>query len=401
MSRDSTITTSNTLSRFHYLSAGEFTGVLTIQATKGKWSVLFHQGQIVWAIDCIYTHRFWQRQLRANLPCLSLADLVTVADRLETEREIQPEISWPYLALVQLYLDGQIDSQQLRAVLNEGIQDVLFDILQVGHTEKLIYRSDNWRLPQKPPITFVFGEMMTVTLKNWQEWQNSGLTYILPDYVPSIDRSTALYQQTTTAIHKNLATVIDSQRSLREIAIKQQQDLLLLTRSLVPHLKRQIISLHPIPTDLPKPSVVLTKPVVPIVPDHTYGLVAYIDDNACANQYMATIITGIGYEFLGVEDAANTLDLLADRQPDLIIMESAMSLTNGRQICQQIRRTPNLARVPVVLIVDRESLSERILAKLAGANSIVTHPLDRSKVSELIQSYLGNDPQVQPVSLRT
>jgi chemotaxis family two-component system response regulator PixG len=244
----------------------------------------------------------------------------------------------------------------------------------------------------------VLEEMMTVTLKNWLEWQDSGLAYILPDYIPSIDQSAALYRQTTTAIHSNLATVIDSHLSLREIAIKQRQDLLLLTRSLIPHLKRQIISLHPIVADLPKPTINLTEPIEPSLPIVTHGVVAYVDDNACANQHMSKIITDIGYEFIGIEDAANTLELLADKQPDLIIMESAMSLTNGRHICQQMRRATNLARVPVVLIVDRENLAERILAKLAGANRIVTHPLDQIKISELIQSYLGLIPQIQSVS---
>lgn len=390
MSGNSTTTISNTLSRFHYLSAGEFTGILTIQANKVKWFVLFHQGQIVWAVDCICPHRFWQRLIMANLPHLSLADLAAVVDNLNIDREIMPEVSWPYLALVQLYLDGQIDSQQLRSVLQDGTQDVLFNILQVGHAEKLTYRSDNCRSHQKPLMTLVLDDMMHQTLSNWQEWQNSGLTYILPDYIPSIDRSTALYQQTTTAIHKNLATIIDSQRSLREIAIKQRQDLLLLTRSLIPHLKQQIISLHPLPGDLPKPTVALHEPIGSILPATTHGSVAYIDDNACANQHMSNIITEIGYGFLGVEDAADAIELLVKKQPDLIIMESAMALANSRAICQQIRQLANLARVPLVLVVDQESLLERLLAKLAGANSIIAHPLDRIKIATVIQSYLGN-----------
>jgi hypothetical protein len=44
----------------------------------------------------------------------------------------------------------------------------------------------------------------------------------------------------------------------------------------------------------------------------------------------------------------------------------------------------------VVLVVDRENLSERILAKLAGATSIITHPIDQDKVSKLIKRYLGS-----------
>jgi two-component system, chemotaxis family, response regulator PixG len=391
-------TTSHKLKRFQYLSEGRFTGVLKIQAPTNKWSVLFTKGKIVWAIDSIYPHRFWQRQLLTHLPHNSLQHLATIAQSLEIDQEIQPEISWPYFALAKLYLDGQIDSQKLGSLLADGAQDILFDILQSSHTTELNYSTENYRLPQPPPIIMAFEKLIIIPLRNWQEWQNSQLTDIFPGNVPIIDHPPVLYQQTNTIIYNKLTQVIDGSSSIREIAIQQQQDLFLFARSLLPHLQQQTMSLHPLLQDLPKPDVEIEPESVaaPVEPKKTFTpltsseLVVYIDDNACANEYMAEMVTSIGYQFFGIKDPNEVIDILERKQPQLIMMEAAMPLASGRQICQQIRRSNSLSKIPVVLVVDRENLSERILAKLAGASSIITHPIDQDKVSKLIKRYLGS-----------
>jgi two-component system, chemotaxis family, response regulator PixG len=398
MTNDPINTTSHNLKRFQYLSEGRFTGVLKVQSPTNKWSVLFTRGKIVWAIDSIYPHRFWQRQLLTHLPNISLQHLATIAQSLEIDREIQPEISWPYLALVKIYLDGQIDSQKLGSLLADGAQDILFDILQIGHTTDLTYSTENCRLPQPPPIIMAFEKLIVIPLRNWQEWQNSQLADIFPGNVPIIDHPPILYQQTNTIIYNKLTQVIDSSSSIREIAIQQQQDLFLFARSLLPHLQQQTISLHTLLQDLPRPDVEIEpeSAAVQEVPQITpttltfSELVVYIDDNACANEHMAEMVTSIGYQFLGIKDPNEVIDILQKKQPQLIIMEAAMPLASGRQICQQIRRSSSLSNIPVVLVVDRENLSERILAKLAGATSIITHPIDQDKVSKLIKRYLGS-----------
>ncbi len=397
MTNDPINITSHKLKRFQYLSEGRFTGVLKIQAPTNKWSVLFTKGKIVWATDSIYPHRFWRRQLLTHLPHTSLQHLATIAQSLEIDQEIQPEISWPYLALAKLYLDGQIDSQKLGSLLADGAQDILFDILQISHTTELNYSTENCRSPQPPPIIMAFEKLIIIPLRNWQEWQNSQLTDIFPGNVPTIDHPPILYQQTNTTIYNKLTQVIDGNNSIREIAIQQQQDLFLFARSLLPHLQQQTISLHPLLQDLPKPDVEIepefvaaqaeTRKTTPL----TFSeLVVYIDDNARANEYMAEMVTSIGYQFLGIKDPNEVIDILERKQPQLIMMEAAMPLASGRQICQQIRRSNSLSKIPVVLVVDRENLSERILAKLAGATGIITHPIDQDKVSKLIKRYLGS-----------
>jgi CheY-like chemotaxis protein len=403
---------SNKLRRFHYLSAGRFTGILTIQSSLGKWSVLFRKGKIVWAIDSLHPHRFWKRQLLTHLPHWSLQQLAQITSPLVLEQEIQPVNSWPYLGLVQLHQDRQIDSPKLGSLLADSAQDVIFDILQASHTEDLSYRTDNYLLTRSPPIIMSFEKLLIVPLRHWQEWQDSELTNIFPDCIPVIDRPKDLYQQTTTAIYENLSQIIDSYYSLREIAIHQQQDLFLLARSLLPHVQRQTISLHRLQQDLPHPlmetavatpikiapSVEIAEPLVldpsaeAFIPMSCSGLVAYIDDNGRANEYMADIVTSIGYQFIGIKDASEVLDRLQEQPPNVIIMEAAMPLISGRQICQQIRRSKQLSTIPVILIVDQENIAERILAKLAGAARIITHPLDHDKVSELVRHYVGNDP---------
>jgi two-component system, chemotaxis family, response regulator PixG len=416
-------TNSDQLGQFKYLSETGFTGILTIQASIAKWSILFYQGNIGWAIDSTFPHRFWQRQLLRHLPNTTLEQLSAISQSLQAPSEIQPELSWPYLALIQLYLDGQIDRKKLELLITDAAQDVFFDILQVGHQEPLTYHHDSIYISQPPVIKLPLEKLIITPLAEWQEWQTQQLTNIAPDYIPIIDYPTALYQQTSTAVYNSLQKIfasppgaqnIDQHYSLREIAIRQQQDILLLTRSLLHHLQQKTMSLHPPFQDLPQPIVEKHRPlarleetkvgedfalVAPVTSSPVFlatvnlsGVVAYIDDNAQANQHMADMITSIGYQFLGIKDPGDAVNIMHQEQPNLIIMEAAMPLASGRQICQQIRRSGNLAKVPIVLIVDQENLAERLLAKLAGAATTITHPIDGDKIKKLIQRYLGDLP---------
>jgi two-component system, chemotaxis family, response regulator PixG len=416
-------TNSDQLGQFKYLSETGFTGILTIQASIAKWSILFYQGNIGWAIDSTFPHRFWQRQLLRHLPNATLEQLSAISQSLQAPPEIQPELSWPYLALIQLYLDGQIDRKKLELLITDAAQDVFFDILQVGHQEPLTYHHDSIYISQPPVIKLPLEKLIITPLAEWQEWQTQQLTNIAPDYIPIIDYPTALYQQTSTAVYNSLQKIfasppgaqnIDQHYSLREIAIRQQQDILLLTRSLLHHLQQKTMSLHPPFQDLPQPIVEKHRPlarleetkvgedfalVAPVTSSPVFlatvnlsGVVAYIDDNAQANQHMADMITSIGYQFLGIKDPGDAVNIMHQEQPNLIIMEAAMPLASGRQICQQIRRSGNLAKVPIVLIVDQENLAERLLAKLAGAATTITHPIDGDKMKKLIQRYLGDLP---------
>ncbi len=412
---------SDQLEQLKYLSETGFTGILTIQASIAKWSILFYQGKLGWAIDGILPQRFWQRQLHRHLPKITLEQLAEISQRLPAPPEIQPELSWPYFALVQMHLDSQIDRQKLEVLITDAAQEVIFDILQIGYHEPLTYHHDSIYLSQPPEIIFPLEKLIITPLEEWEEWKTHQLTDIVPNYIPIIDYPTALYQQTNTAIYNSLQKIfapppaaqnIDNHYSLREVAIRQQQDLLLLTRSLLHHLHQKTISLHPPLQDLPQPvvempkilvispkteigeeetlAVQVTSPPVFSAPVTLSGVVAYIDDNAQANQHMADMITSIGYQFLGIKDPNDAVSVMHQQQPHLIIMEAAMPLASGRQICQQIKRSGNLARVPIILIVDQENLAERILAKLAGASSTITHPIDCNKVKKLIQRYLGH-----------
>jgi two-component system, chemotaxis family, response regulator PixG len=416
-------TNSDQLGQLKYLSETGFTGILTIQASIAKWSILFYQGNIGWVIDSTFPHRFWQRQLLRHLPNTTLEQLSAISQSLQAPPEIQPELSWPYLALIQLYLDGQIDRKKLELLITDAAQDVFFDILQVSHQEPLTYHHDSIYISQPPVIKFPLEKLIITPLAEWQEWQTQQLTNIAPDYIPIIDYPTALYQQTSTAVYNSLQKIfasppgaqnIDQHYSLREIAIRQQQDILLLTRSLLHHLQQKTMSLHPPFQDLPQPIVEKHRPlarleetkvgedfalVAPVTSSPVFlatvnlsGVVAYIDDNAQANQHMADMITSIGYQFLGIKDPGDAVNIMHQEQPNLIIMEAAMPLASGRQICQQIRRSGNLAKVPIVLIVDQENLAERLLAKLAGAATTITHPIDGDKIKKLIQRYLGDLP---------
>ncbi|MEL4897544.1 response regulator [Crocosphaera sp. Alani8] len=69
-------------------------------------------------------------------------------------------------------------------------------------------------------------------------------------------------------------------------------------------------------------------------------------------------------------------------KPDLIFLDLVMPITNGYELCTQLRKTPSLKDVPVVILTGKDGLVDRMRAKIVGANDFLSKPV---KVSEFIK----------------
>ena len=194
------------VSRFQYLSWGEFSGSLQISVASGHtWEILFYQGQIVWSIDCDRPNRFWQRQIRAHLD-YSHVGLELLSQAAE---HVQPGIfalssnaCWQYQGLISLLALNEIKSLDLVAVLTSGAQEIVFDLLQYSQGQKLTFRSQPEVFVDRPQVLINTEQVLECAELMWQEWQTQRLGNISPNKTPSIAHPVQLYRQTTPIIYQ-------------------------------------------------------------------------------------------------------------------------------------------------------------------------------------------------------
>jgi two-component system, chemotaxis family, response regulator PixG len=396
------------IGRFQYLSWGEFTGAVDISVGSGQaWEMVFYQGQIVWSLDRAQPNRLWQRLLRAevgyehiNIELLAQAASYSTWKGLEAGREV----CWQYQGAAALMMLSEIKSAELTAMLAMAAQETVFDLLQYSQGQKLNFRTQAEIFSERPPILINTEEIITQSEASWQEWQRQKLGNISPSKTPVIRHPVQLYRQTTPIIYQNLVQVITGKRTLREIAIEIDEDLLLLTRSLTRYIQTGIIELIDLPdlklapveskrlpvatTAMPEQPPAVRTPSLPPPPTQS-KLVICIDDNPQICESMRSIVTDAGYRFIAIQDPSQALPRLLENKPDLIFLDLIMPKINGYEICGQIRRISAFAQIPIVILTGKDGLLDRVRSKVVGASEFTCKPITRSAIAASLDKYLS------------
>lgn len=389
----------NIVSRFQYLSWGEFTGSLTIAAESGQsWELLFYHGQIVWSIDRLRPNRQWERLLHAQIGYkhIELELLYQAAAHYQSPEitQRQQDSCWHYRGAIALLSLAEIRLPQLTKIFTIAAEETIFDLLQYSQTQSLTFRSQPEVFDRQPPILVNARSALEQAEANWQEWNKHKLGNISPNQIPRIEHPVQLYRQTTPIIYQNLVQVITGKQTLREISVAIDEDLLLLTRSLTRYLQTGIIASIDLP-DLPTPTLDRHPPqrslaIKAVPPSVRSKLAICIDDNPQVCEVMRAIVTENGYRFMSIQDAVQALPRLLENKPDLIFLDLIMPKINGYEICGQIRRISALVDIPIVILTDRDGLLDRVRSKVVGASEFITKPVSRKAIELALERYLGN-----------
>jgi two-component system, chemotaxis family, response regulator PixG len=394
----------NSIGRLQYLSWGEFTGTVDIAVASGQaWEMVFYQGQIVWSLDLTQPNRLWQRLLstytgdsRIGLELLVQSANCQLWDGLAQKRKT----SWYYQGAVSLLASAEIDPSQLTAILTAAARETIFDLLQYSQGQKLIFRSQPENFVNRPPILVNTEEVIARAEQEWQEWNKQKLSNISPNKTPVIQHPVQLYRQTTPIIYQNLVQVITGKRTLREIAVEIDEDLLLLTRSLTRYIQTGIIELLDLPDlQLPKignkvlPESNKNRPIANSLPSPSgqAKLVICIDDSPQVCELMRSIITDAGYRFISIQDSTQALPRLLENKPDLIFLDLIMPKVNGYEICGQIRRVSGLAKIPIVILTGKDGLLDRLRSKVVGASEFVCKPITKESIDNSLRRYITSE----------
>jgi two-component system, chemotaxis family, response regulator PixG len=398
----------NIISRFQYLNWGEFTGCVDITVESGQaWEMVFYQGQIAWSLDRTQPNRLWQRLLRSHLGYRHV-DIQLLFEAAHHQQwagfDSGRETCWQYQGAVALLMLAEIKPSELTAILTTAVQETIFDLLQYSQGQKLTFRSQAEIFANRPLVVVDPEAAISTAEVMWQEWHTQKLGNISPNKTPVIRHPVQLYRQTTPIIYQNLVQVITGKRTLREIAVEIDEDLLLLTRSLIRYIQTGIIELIDLP-DLKTPTlgVKLLPAAKTVIKDRksiakspstspkpvASKLVICIDDNPQVCESMRSIITDAGYRFIAIHDATQALPRLLENKPDLIFLDLMMPKINGYEICGQIRRISTFTQIPIVILTGKDGLLDRVRSKVVGATEFTCKPITKNAVEASLNKYLG------------
>lgn len=113
-------------------------------------------------------------------------------------------------------------------------------------------------------------------------------------------------------------------------------------------------------------------------------------DEALAN-HVSLDLKESGYEILVAPDAATGLRQATEHQPSLIVVDRMLSGESGLWFCNRLRSLGN--RVPVLMLMARDTVDDRVACLEAGADDYFLKPYRSEEFLRLVRLYLQPDTQ--------
>jgi two-component system, chemotaxis family, response regulator PixG len=373
-----------------------FTGRLDIRTSGQQWSLYLYMGRLVWAGGGPHPKRRWQRCLTQHAQVSS--GTLAIETTLDSSQQCQD-----YHTLAMSVKRQQITPEQAVAITRSTVAEVLFDIIQQEETKPVTFKSDAEDVLDTSLALLNAEQLLLEVQQSWSAWRTLGLADHSPNLAPVLRNAGQLQQYTSEKVYKTLVSLVDGQRTLRDLSVLMKQDLLQLTRVLVPLYRKGLVALTKIP-DLSAPVLgnrslrstsqpPLRTPASPTsgfgsLPASDAPVIACIDDSLRECQVMEQIIVDAGYQFVGIQDSIQALPTLLERKPRLIFLDLVMPVANGYEICAQIRRISLFKTVPIVILTSNDGIIDRVRAKIVGSSGFLAKPVDAEKVLAIAQRYL-------------
>ena len=110
------------------------------------------------------------------------------------------------------------------------------------------------------------------------------------------------------------------------------------------------------------------------------------EDNALLAKGICTALKSERYRVRHVADGAAALAAIAERRPDVLVLDIMMPKTDGITVCRTIRRTD--AHLPILMLTARGLDSQKVEGLSAGADDYLPKPFSIAELLARIAALL-------------
>jgi class 3 adenylate cyclase len=111
------------------------------------------------------------------------------------------------------------------------------------------------------------------------------------------------------------------------------------------------------------------------------GLVLVVDDEEANRMLLADSLETHGYEIIEAENGEQALQKIAQRSPDVILLDVMMPRMDGFEVCRRLKKDPLTAHIPILIVTALSERMERMMGIAAGASDFLTKPVDLQELT--------------------
>ena len=117
-------------------------------------------------------------------------------------------------------------------------------------------------------------------------------------------------------------------------------------------------------------------------------------DAKWVRDHVRAALCGPGFEVIDVERGHDVRKAVADRQPDLVIVDLQIANMGGMAVSIDLRLEESggrLPHVPILLLLDREA--DKFLGRRSTADAMLVKPIDPGTLRRTVKTLLAAEEQ--------
>jgi two-component system chemotaxis response regulator CheY len=114
-----------------------------------------------------------------------------------------------------------------------------------------------------------------------------------------------------------------------------------------------------------------------------------VDDSMTMRKIVTLALKGQGHTVLEAENGRLALDLLPSQKVDAIILDINMPVMSGIDFLKEVRKTPNLAAIPVVVLTTQGEDDLKNQALALGAKAFMVKPFQKDELVAILNKITG------------
>jgi two-component system phosphate regulon response regulator PhoB len=124
-------------------------------------------------------------------------------------------------------------------------------------------------------------------------------------------------------------------------------------------------------------------------------LVLIVEDETALATMLSYNLEKEGFDVCTASDGEEALIQVAERKPDVVLLDWMLPLVSGIEVCRQIRRAPASRTLPIIMLTARGEEGDRVRGLNSGADDYIVKPFSPVELIARVRAVMR---RAQPTS---
>lgn len=119
------------------------------------------------------------------------------------------------------------------------------------------------------------------------------------------------------------------------------------------------------------------------------GRILVVDDEAVNRRVLSNFLTAEGYTVEAAPGGAEALDVLEQRETDLVLLDIMMPRVSGYDVCREARRYFAFEELPIIFLSAKIQPADVVMGLAQGANDFLLKPISKAELLARIRPHFA------------